>query len=199
MQRNNYIAALGRLKSDTVQIDLLTNTDLQTVEEFQELIVSRQNDATIRLKDVATVELGSEEPLMSAFYEGKAGVYVSVWPLPGSNEIEVSHDLQAELERLRPGLPDHIGMELAFDGTTFMQDAIREIGETLAETILIVGFVVFLFLGSIRTAIVPLIVSTMNTIRKRPSGRGVTDISVLTRPAMGALARMSGLQPLPSQ
>ncbi|MGI9519991.1 MAG: efflux RND transporter permease subunit [Pirellulaceae bacterium] len=164
LQRNNYIAALGRLKSETVQIDLLTNTDLQTVEEFQELIVSRQNNATIRLKDVAEVELGSEEPIMSAFYEGKPAVYVSVWPLPGSNEIEVSYDLQREMERMRPGLPDHIDMQMAFDGTTFMQDAIQEIGETLAETILIVGFVVFLFLGSIRTAIVPLLAMPVSLI-----------------------------------
>lgn len=164
LQRNNYIAALGRLKGETVQIDLLTNTDLQTVEEFQELIVSRRNNATIRLKDVATVELGSEEPIMSAFYEGKEAVYVSVWPLPGTNEIEVSHNLQRELERMRPGLPDHIDMQLAFDGTTFMQDAIHEIGETLAETIIIVGIVVFLFLGSIRTAVVPLLAMPVSLI-----------------------------------
>ena len=164
LQRNNYIAALGRLKSETVQINLLTNTDLQTVEEFQELIVSRRNNATIRLKDVANVRLGSEEPIMSAFYEGRPAVYVSVWPLPGSNEIEVSHDLQREMERLRPGLPDHIDMQMAYDGTTFMQDAIREIGETLAETILIVGLVVFLFLGSIRTAIVPLLAMPVSLI-----------------------------------
>ena len=164
LQRNNYIAALGRLKNETVQIDLLTDTDLQTVEEFQELIVSRRNDATIRLKDVAKVEMGSEEPMMNAFYQGKKAVYVSVWPLPGSNEIEVSHDLQRELERLRPGLPAHINMQLAFNGTTFMEDAIREIGKTLAETIMIVGLVVFLFLGSIRTAIVPLIAMPVSLI-----------------------------------
>jgi multidrug efflux pump len=164
LQRNNYIAALGRLKNDTVQIDLLTNTDLQTVEEFQELIVSRRNDATIRLKDVAKVELGSEEPMMNAFYQGKKSVYVSVWPLPGSNEIEVSHQLQQELERLRPGLPAHIDMQLAFNGTTFMEDAIHEIGETLFETVMIVGLVVFLFLGSIRTAIVPLVAMPVSLI-----------------------------------
>lgn len=164
LQRNNYIAALGRLKGETVQIDLLTNTDLQTVEEFQELIVSRRNDATIRLKDVAQVELGSEEPMMTAFYHGKKSVYVSVWPLPGSNEIEVSHTLRRELERIRPGLPAHLDMQLAFDGTTFMEDAIREIGKTLSETVGIVALVVFLFLGSVRTAIVPLVAMPVSLI-----------------------------------
>ncbi len=164
LQRNNFIAAIGRLKGETVQVDLLTNTDLQTVEEFKDLIVSRRNDATIRLRDVATVELGSEEPLMTAFYEGNEAVYISVWPLPGSNEIEVSLNLQRELERLRPVLPAHVDMHLAFDGTTFMQDAIHEIGETLAETIMIVGLVVFLFLGSLRTAIVPLVAMPVSLI-----------------------------------
>ncbi len=164
LQRNNYVAAIGRLKNENVQIDLLTNTDLRSVAEFQDLIVSRRNDATIRLRDVARVEMGAEEPLMTAMYRGKEAIYVSVWPLPGSNEIDVAHRLRAEMERLRPGLPAHIGMNLAYDGTTFMEDAIREIGKTLTETILIVGIVVFLFLGSIRTAIVPLVAMPVSLI-----------------------------------
>ncbi len=164
LQRNNYVAAIGRLKNGNVQVDLLTNTDLRTVDEFQDLIVSQRNGATIRLRDVAKVEIGSEEPIMTAMFRGKKAIYVSVWPKAGSNEIEVAHGLRAELERLRPTLPAHIDMNLAYDGTTFMEDAIREIGKTLTETVMIVGFVVFLFLGSIRTAIVPLIAMPVSLI-----------------------------------
>jgi multidrug efflux pump len=164
LRRNNYVAAIGRLKNDSVQIDLLTNTDLRTVEEFQELIVAQRDGATIRLRDVARIEMGSEEPMATALFRGKEAIYVSVWPLPGSNEIDVAHRLRGELERLRPNLPDHIDMNLAFDATTFMEDAIREIGETLSETIAIVGLVVFLFLGSIRTAIVPLVAMPVSLI-----------------------------------
>lgn len=164
LRRNNYLAAIGRVRNDSIQVDLLTNTDLRTVEEFEDLIVSQREGAITRLRDVATIELGAEEPMATALYSGKEAVYVSVWPLPGSNEIDVAHKLRAELERLRPGLPEHIDMQLAFDATKFMEDALKEISKTLAETILIVGFVVFLFMGSLRTALVPLIAMPVSLI-----------------------------------
>lgn len=164
LRRNNYVAAIGRLKSDAVQVDLLTNTDLKTPDEFRDLIVAQRNDATIRLGEIARVELGSEEPMMNALYGGKQAVYVSVWPLPGSNEIEVAHSLRAEMERLKGTLPSNIDMQLAFDATKFMENAISEITKTLFETILIVGVVVFLFMGSLRTAIVPLIAMPVSLI-----------------------------------
>ncbi len=164
LRRNNYVAAIGRVKSEEVQIDLLTNTDLRTVDEFKNLIVSQHDGAIIRLSDVARVELGSEEPMATAMYGGKESVYVSVWPLPGSNEIEVAHRLRAALARLQPTLPTRIHMDLAFDATKFMEDALREITQTLIETILIVGLVIFLFLGSLRTAIVPLIAMPVSLV-----------------------------------
>lgn len=164
LQRNNYLAAIGRIKNDEVQVDLLTNTDLKTAEEFNELIVAQRDGATVRLRDVAKVELGAEEALSTALYTGSEAVYVSVWPLPGSNEIEVAHNLRREMERLRPTLPRHVDMQLAFDATTFMENAIREISKTLGETICIVGLVVFLFLGSIRSAIVPLVAMPVSLV-----------------------------------
>ncbi|CAL1241379.1 efflux RND transporter permease subunit [Candidatus Methylocalor cossyra] len=156
LQRNNYLAAVGRTKGNLVQINLLANTDLRSAEEFKDLIVSEREHAIVRLSDVARVELGAEEAEMIAKYNDREGVYLGVWPLPGSNEIEVAHRLRAEMERIRPTLPKDIDMRLAYDATVFMEDALREITKTLSETILIVGLVVFLFLGSLRTALVPL-------------------------------------------
>ncbi|HEY6564518.1 MAG TPA: efflux RND transporter permease subunit, partial [Pirellulaceae bacterium] len=164
LRRNNYLAAIGRVKGQEVQIDLLTNTDLRTEEEFERLIVSQERGAIIRLGDVARIELGSEEPMATAMYGGKDAVYVSVWPLPGSNEIEVAHRLRASILGLKPTLPAHMDMELAFDATKFMEDALREITQTLGETILIVGFVIFLFLGSLRMALVPLIAMPISLV-----------------------------------
>ncbi len=164
LRRNNYLAAIGRVRNDAVQVDLLTNTDLKTVAEFEDLIVSQRDGAITRLRDVAKVELGAEEPLATAMYGGKEAVYVSVWPKPGSNEINVAHSLRSELERLKGTLPQHIDMQLAFDATKFMEDALHEISQTLAETIMIVGVVVFLFMGSLRTALVPLIAMPVSLI-----------------------------------
>lgn len=164
LQRNNFLAAIGRVKNDLVQVDLLTNTDLRTVQEFQELIVHQSEGAIVRLRDVAVVELGAEEATTTAMFRGKEAVYLSVWPLPGSNEIEVAHRLRARMEEMRPSLPSHIDMNLAYDATLFMEDALTEISHTLMETIGIVGIVVFLFMGSIRTAIVPLVAMPVSLV-----------------------------------
>ncbi|MEM9366105.1 MAG: efflux RND transporter permease subunit [Planctomycetota bacterium] len=170
LQRNNFLAAIGQVKSDTVQVDLLTNTDLRSVEEFESLVVRQtvgdmnQPGQIIRLADVARVELGSEEPTMKAMYRGRDAVYLSVWPLPGTNEIDVSNRLQAAMAELQADLPSHIEMELAYDGTKFMRKSLAEISKTLGETVLIVGLVVFAFMGSIRTAAVPLVAMPVSLV-----------------------------------
>ncbi|MEZ4343775.1 MAG: efflux RND transporter permease subunit [Nitrospirales bacterium] len=164
LQRNNFLAAVGRTKGNLVQLNLLANTDLRSVKEFEELIVSDREGALVRLRDVARVELGAEEAEIVAKYSGREAVYLGVWPLVGSNEIEVAHRLREEMEQLRPGLPKDIEMHLAYDATVFMEDALTEITKTLSETILIVGLVVFLFMGSVRTAMVPLLAMPVSLI-----------------------------------
>jgi multidrug efflux pump len=164
LRRNNYLAAVGQTKGNLVQVNLLANTDLRTVKEFEDLIVADRAGAVVRLSDVARVELGAEEANMVAKYSTKEAVYLGVWPLIGVNEIDVSHRLQAEMARIAPTLPPDIEMHLAYDATTFMQDALKEITKTLTETILIVGLVVFLFMGSLRTALVPLVAMPISLV-----------------------------------
>ena len=127
LQRNNYLAAVGQTKGNLVQVNLLANTDLRSVEEFEDLIVAERGGAIVRLSDVARVELGAEEADLVAKYNEREGVYLGVWPLLGSNEIDVAHRLRAEMERIRPTLPKDIDMQLAYDGTMFMENALKEI------------------------------------------------------------------------
>ena len=164
LRRNNYLAAVGQAKGDEVQLNLLANTDLRSVPEFEGLIVAERGDAVVRLRDVARVELGAEEPDMVAKYNGTEGVYLGVWTLVGSNEIEVQRRLTAAMDRLAPTLPADMDMRLVWDGTMFMRNALEEISKTLVETILIVGVVVFLFVGSVRTALVPLVAMPISLI-----------------------------------
>src|SRR5215207_5731086 len=96
LRRNNYLAAVGQTKGNLVQVSLLANTDLRSVDEFNDLIVADRDGAIVRLSDVARVELGAEEANMVAKYGDKEAVYLGVWPLIGVNEIEVSHRLEAE-------------------------------------------------------------------------------------------------------
>jgi multidrug efflux pump len=164
IQRNNYLAAVGQTKGKLVQVNLIADTDLRSVREFEELIVADRAGAVVRIRDVATVELGAEEADMMAKYNEDPAVYLGVWPLVGANEIQVGNNLLAEMDRMQPTLPPDIGMHLAYDGTMFMRDALAEISWTLIETIAIVGLIVFLFLGSIRTALVPLVAMPVSLI-----------------------------------
>jgi multidrug efflux pump len=157
LARNNFLSAVGQAKGGAVQVDLLANTDLRSVEEFERLVVREDADQLIRIADIGTVQLGSEEPSANVRYNGQEAVYLSVWPLPGANEIAVAHALRAELGKIAPTLPPGTEIDLAFDGAVYMENALKEIGTTLGETIMIVGLIVFLFLGSVRTALVPLV------------------------------------------
>jgi multidrug efflux pump len=164
LKRNNFLAAVGRTKGNLVQINLLANTDLRSAVEFENLIVADRGGAIVRLRDVAQVEHGAEEADMVAKYNEKEGVYLGIWALIGSNEIEVAHRLRDEMDRIRPTLPKDIDMQLVWDGTMFMRNALTEISKTLSETILIVALVVFLFMGSVRTALVPLVAMPVSLI-----------------------------------
>jgi multidrug efflux pump len=164
LRRNNYLAAVGQTKGDLVQVNLLANTDLRSVEEFENLIVRDRGGAVVRLSDVARVELGAEEASAVAKYNDREAVYLGVYPLIGVNEIDVAKRLEAEMERIRATLPPDIDMQLAYDATVFMQDALKEISKTLIETMLIVGFIVFLFMGSVRTALIPLVAMPISLI-----------------------------------
>jgi multidrug efflux pump len=155
---------VGQTKGDLVQVNLLANTDLRSADEFKNLVVAERNGAIVRLSDVARVELGAEEADMITKFSRKEAVYLGVWPLIGTNEIEVAHRLHAEMDRIRPTLPGDIDMQLAYDATVFMEDALHEITKTLSETILIVGIVVFLFMGSVRTALVPLVAMPVSLV-----------------------------------
>ncbi|MDX2131275.1 MAG: efflux RND transporter permease subunit [Planctomycetota bacterium] len=164
LTRNNFLATVGRTKSSDVQIDLLTDTDLKSVAEFEDLIVREREGTLVRLKDIARVELGSEEPTGEAGFNGKPAIWLSIWPLPRANELDVASRLKERIEQVRPTLPKGVEMTLAYDGTYYMEHAISEITTTLIETVAIVALVVFLFMGSIRTVLVPLVAMPVSLV-----------------------------------
>ncbi|HLO40327.1 MAG TPA: efflux RND transporter permease subunit [Phycisphaerales bacterium] len=164
LRRNNFLASVGQAKNADIQMDLLTNTDLQTPAEFEQLVVREREGSVVRLGDIARVELGAEEPSTECGFNGKQAVYLSVWPLPTANELEVAARLRAEMERIQPSLAAGVDMRLAYDGTYYMENALKEISKTLGETIAIVGLIVFIFMGSIRTVLVPLIAMPISLV-----------------------------------
>ncbi len=157
LEANNIIATVGRSENENRRIDLLANTTLQTLADFERMVIRDNDGALIRLGDVARLELGEEEGDFNARLDNEGTVFISVWPLPGANEIEIADHLYELLDELNPGLPEGMHVGVGYDVTLYMRDALREIFTTLAETVLLVGLVVLAMMGSFRTALVPLV------------------------------------------
>ncbi|MEM0910134.1 MAG: efflux RND transporter permease subunit [Pseudomonadota bacterium] len=157
LQANNQISTIGRSENDQQRISLLTDTSLTSVEEFKSLVIRESDGIQIRIKDVADVELNEEEGVITARLDEQVVLYISVWPLPGANEIEIGDRLYVMIDEINATLPRGLRITDGYDGTLYMRDALKEIFTTLGETVLLVGIVVLAMMGSFRTAMVPLI------------------------------------------
>lgn len=154
---NNIISTMGFSENERQRIDLVSNTQLSTVEDFENLVVKRVDNSIIYLKDLAEVELGALDSTATTRMDREDTVYISVWPLPGANEIEIGDHLYKKVAEINPTLPSGMKIDFAFDGTLYMRDALKEIFSTLLETVVLVGVVVLMLMGSFRTAMVPLV------------------------------------------
>jgi multidrug efflux pump len=164
LEANNHLSAVGNTKGSLVQINLTANTDLHTVEEFRDLVVRRSGDTIVRLQDVADVELGAEDYDTSVTMNGDSTVFLGIQPLPTANTIEVVELVRADLEGIRRDLPSGIEASVAYDATEYIQDAINEVETTLVDTLVIVVLVIFLFLGSVRSVLVPVLAIPVSLI-----------------------------------
>jgi multidrug efflux pump len=157
LARNNIIATVGHAENAEQRIDLMVNTALQSPEEFERLVIRERDGALIRIRDIARVELGEEEGSAEARLDQTRSIFLAIWPLPGANEIDVADEMYVRLDEINANMPDGLRVEIGFDVTEYMRNALREIFTTLGETVLLVGVVVVAFMGSLRTAAVPLV------------------------------------------
>lgn len=162
--RNNYLSAPGSTRGAMVSVNLTANTDLKTVREFEDLVLRNIDGQLVRLRDIATVALGAEEDNAKVSLSGENAVFMGVWVLPNANSIDVIRDVRREIDLLQADLPPSLEAAVAFDGTAYINDAIREVVKTLVETLLIVMIVIFLFLGSARAVLVPIVVIPISLI-----------------------------------
>jgi multidrug efflux pump len=154
---NNYLAAVGSTKGAFVQVNLTANTDLHTVDEFKQLVIRQQNDVIVRLQDVADVELGAEDYDTEVRFNGQTAVFMGMFPLPNANTVEVVKRIRTELDAIRRDLPKGLAAGVAYDASEYISNAIHEVVGTLTDTLIIVVVVIFLFLGSFRSVLVPLL------------------------------------------
>ena len=152
---NNYLSAVGQTKGALVTVNLTANTDLRTPEEFRELVLRESGGAVVRLKDVADVVLGAEDYSSEVRFSGEKAVFMGIWVLPNANALDVIREVREELKEIKTELPAGMEAGIGYDSTVYINDAISEVVKTLAETLLIVVVVIFLFLGSLRAVLIP--------------------------------------------
>ena len=157
MRANNALSAVGQTKGQLIQVNLSASTDLRTVDEFRRLVIRQQGGALVRLEDVADVSLGAETYDQDVRVSGKKAVFMSIWVLPNANSLDVLKRVREEVVNLKHEIPSGLDGEIVFDDTQYIDDAVREVKHTLAETLLIVIIVIFLFLGSLRSVLVPVV------------------------------------------
>ena len=164
LTQNNYLAAVGQTKGALVQVNLTTNTDLRSVKEFQQMAIREKNGAVVRLSDVADVVLGAEDYDSAVNFSGQTAVFVGIWALPNANSLDVIKRVRAEMTALQKEIPEQIKAVIAYDATSYIQSAIHDVESTLRDTLLIVIVVIFLFLGSLRSVLVPVVAIPVSLI-----------------------------------
>jgi multidrug efflux pump len=155
LARNNYLSALGRTKGSMVSVNLVANTDLQTADEFRQLVVKEDKGGIVRLGEIADVTLGAEDYDSDVRFNGQNSTFMGVWVLPTANSLDVIARVRDAMKDIDSQLPVGMKAGIAYDSTVYIRDAIHEVFTTLVETLLIVIAVIFLFLGSVRAAVIP--------------------------------------------
>jgi multidrug efflux pump len=164
LSKNNYLSALGSTKGSMVSVNLVANTDLRTPEEFRQLVVKNENGVVVRLGEIADVVLGAQNYEQDVRFNGETATFMGVWVLPTANSLEVIKQVRAAIPGIRAQLPTGMKVGIPYDSTAYIQDAINEVLRTLTETLLIVVVVIFLFLGSMRSVLIPVVAIPISLI-----------------------------------
>ncbi|GAP66794.1 acriflavin resistance protein [Mizugakiibacter sediminis] len=164
LSANNYLAAVGTTKGQMVSVDLTAATDLHTVDEFKQLAVKSKNGAIVHLQDVADVTLGAEDYDFNVAFSGKQAVFIGIKVAPDANVLDVAQRVREAMPDIKAQLPAGLSGEIVYDGTEFVTASIHEVVKTLVEALVIVTLVIFLFLGSPRAVIIPVIAMPLSLI-----------------------------------
>ncbi len=164
LSKNNHLSALGQTKGSMVSVNLIANTDLRTADEFRQLVVKEDKGVVVRLGEIADVVLGAQNYEQDVRFNGETATFMGIWVLPTANSLEVIKNVRAALPEIQSQLPPGMKAGIPYDSTAYIQDAINEVLSTLTETLLIVIVVIYLFLGSFRSVLIPVVAIPISLI-----------------------------------
>ncbi|EPU3934047.1 MexW/MexI family multidrug efflux RND transporter permease subunit [Morganella morganii] len=157
VRRNNYQAAPGKVKGEFVIANVYVNTDLTSVDEFRDMVIHSDGNGLVRLKDVATVELGAASAETSGLMNGESAIYLGLFSTPSGNPLVIVDGMKKLLPGIEKTLPPGVKAEMAFETARFIEASIDQVMQTLLEALAIVIAVIFLCLGSLRSVLIPVL------------------------------------------
>ncbi|MBN9161118.1 MAG: multidrug efflux protein [Myxococcales bacterium 68-20] len=164
LRANNVQAAPGQLKGSDTVINVTASTDVTSLDGFRAMVVKHGDGGLVRLGDIATVEIGGQNYDSSATTEGKRSVMIAVSPTPDGNPLEIVKAVKALLPEIQRAAPPGVRVFNQFDVAHFVDTAIDEVSHTLVEAVIIVVMVIFLFLGSLRAVVIPVVTIPLSLI-----------------------------------
>jgi multidrug efflux pump len=164
LQANNALSAVGATKGSMLSVSLVANTDLKNVEQFKQLVVAEKNGSVIRLSDVADVVMGAEDYNTEVKFGGQTATFMGIWVLPSESTVEVIKRVREVFPDVQASLPAGLNGTIAYDATKYIEDALSEIVKTLTETLMIVTVVIFLFMGSLRSVVIPIVAMPLSLV-----------------------------------
>src|ERR1700761_6196644 len=164
MTGNDYISGVGNTKGQMVQVNLNASTNLHSLEEFQNLVLKQSGSAMVRLRDVARVELGNDDYEVGNNLYGHDSVFIGIQVAPTANLLDVLKGCRQAYESMKPDFPKGLNSTIGYDSSDFVNSAISEVERTLIEAALIVTVVVFAFLGSLRSILIPAVTIPLSLV-----------------------------------
>jgi multidrug efflux pump len=164
IRANNFQSAPGQAKGYFTVTNVSTNTGLTSIDEFRNMVVKAKDGGLVRIKDIGTVDLGAQSTNASVGMNGEHAVFIGVQATPTGNPLTIVAGVRALLPEIQRNLPPGITMQVAYDSTKFIQASINEVINTLGQAVLIVVVVIFLFLGSFRSVLIPIVTIPLSLV-----------------------------------
>jgi multidrug efflux pump len=161
---NNFQAAAGQAKGYFIVSNVSTNTDLRNLDQFKRMIIKSKDGGFVRMEDIATVELAAQSTDASVAFNGEHAIFIGVQATPQGNPLTLVKGVRALFPELERNLPPSMKMKVAYDSTKFIQSSIDEVEKTLGEAVIIVVVVIFMFLASFRSVIIPVVTIPLSLI-----------------------------------
>ena len=161
---NDFISAVGSTRGTETGDTIVATTNLHDAAEFRNLVVKNVGNTIIRLKDIAQVELGAQNYDSSAYFDGKPAAFVGIQEAPSANSLNVAAGVKAALAELGTTLPPGMHMAIPYDATDYIKASINDVLITIGITLAVVVLVIFLFLGSFRSVLIPAVAIPLSII-----------------------------------